>query len=76
MYSLLSLLPPAFTPEDTQGYIKYNLKTTTLAGVAQWIELWTMNQRLAGSIPSQGTCLGCGPGARSPVGDALEATTH
>ena len=21
-----------------------------------------MNQRVAGSIPSQGTCLGCGPG--------------
>ena len=27
----------------------------TLAGVAQWIECWTMNQRLAGLIPSQGT---------------------
>ena len=23
---------------------------------------WAMNQRVAGSIPSQGTCLGCGPG--------------
>ena len=32
-----------------------------LAGVAQWIEGWPANQRVAGSIPSQGTCLGCGP---------------
>ena len=33
-----------------------------LAGVAQWIESRTVKQRVAGSIPSQGTCLGCGPG--------------
>ena len=32
------------------------------AGVAQWIEHWPANQRVAGSIPSQGTCLCCGPG--------------
>ena len=29
-----------------------------LAGVAQWIEHWPVNQRVAGSIPSQDTCLG------------------
>ena len=33
-----------------------------LAGVAQWIEHGLVNQRVAGSVPSQGTCLGCGPG--------------
>ena len=33
-----------------------------LVGVAQWTEHWTVKQRVAGSIPSQGTCLGCGPG--------------
>ena len=33
-----------------------------LAGVAQWIERRPVNQRVAGAIPSQGTCLGCGPG--------------
>ena len=33
-----------------------------LAGVAQWIERGPMNQRVAGSIPSQSTCLGCGLG--------------
>ena len=35
---------------------------SALAGVAQWIECWTANQRAAGLIPSQGTCLGHGPG--------------
>ena len=33
-----------------------------LAGVAQWSEGWPANQRVASSIPSQGTCLGCRPG--------------
>ena len=33
-----------------------------LAGVVQWIEHWPVNQRVAGLILSQGTCLGCGPG--------------
>ena len=33
-----------------------------LAGVAQWIECQPANQRVTGSIPSQGTCVGCRPG--------------
>ena len=33
-----------------------------LAGVVQWIEHQPMSQRVPGSIPSQGTCLDCGPG--------------
>ena len=33
-----------------------------LAGVAQWIECQPANQRVAGWIPHQGTCLGCTPG--------------
>ena len=32
-----------------------------LAGVAQWIECWSANQKVASSIPSQGTFLGCRP---------------
>ena len=32
-----------------------------LAGVAQWIECWPANQKVTGSIPSQGTCLGYRP---------------
>ena len=37
-------------------------KNTALAGVAQWSECWPVSQRLTSSIPSQGTCLGSGPG--------------
>ena len=37
-------------------------KKSALAGVAQWMERWLANQRVAGSIPSQGTCLDWGPG--------------
>ena len=33
-----------------------------LAGVAQWTEHHPANQKVAGLIPGQGTCLGCGPG--------------
>ena len=33
-----------------------------LAGVSKWIEHQPANQTVAGSIPSQGTCLGCRPG--------------
>ena len=35
---------------------------TALAGVAQWIECQPVNQRVTGSIRSQGTCLGRGSG--------------
>ena len=38
-----------------------------MGGVAQWIERWPENQRVAGLIPSQGTCLGCGPGPQQGV---------
>ena len=34
---------------------------SALAGVAQWTECRPTNQRVAGWIPSQGTCLGCRP---------------
>ena len=34
---------------------------TALAGVALWIEHQTMNQKVSGSIPGQGACLGCRP---------------
>ena len=44
-----------------------------LAGVAQWIEHGPANQRVASSIPSQGTCLGCRPG---PQWGARERQPH
>ena len=45
--------------------MKMTFKTTidaALASVAQWIERKPANQRVAGSIPSQGTFLRCEPG--------------
>ena len=41
---------------------RQNSEHSALAGVAQWIECQLVNQRVAGSIPSQRTCLGCRPG--------------
>ena len=58
---------------DAIGYLLTlfsNGPKMALAGVAQWIEHWPTNLRVAGLIPSQGTCLGCGPGSQR------EATTY
>ena len=38
--------------------LSLKIKTLALAGVAQWIECHAANQRVTGSICSQGTCLG------------------
>ena len=40
-------------------------KRLALAGVVHWIEHQPANQRVAGLTPSQGMCLGCGPGPQS-----------
>ena len=46
---------------DFLGSFYSSLKAiTALAGVAQWIECWPENQRVASLIPSQGTCLSAG----------------
>ena len=44
-----------------------------LVGVAQWIGHQTVKQRITSLIPSQGTCLGCGPG---PQWGAHERRPH
>ena len=41
---------------------KKNKVSTALAGVTQWTECQLANQKVTPSTPSQGTCLGCGPG--------------
>ena len=46
----------------------YKKQPVALTGVAQWIDSQPMNQRVTGSIPSQGTWPRLW--ARSPVGDA------
>ena len=40
----------------------YYSANMALSGVAQWTERQPVNQSVTDSIPSQGTCLGCGPG--------------
>ena len=51
-------LSPNMESEDEIGSVR-NIRA--LAGVAQWIECWPLSQKVTGSIPSQGTCLGCRP---------------
>ena len=44
-----------------------------LASVTQWIERQPANWKVTGSIPSQGTCLGSGPGpCLGPVQEAAD----
>ena len=45
-------------------YISVRNKPLALAHVALWIEHRLVNQKATSSIPSQGTCLGCGSGPR------------
>ena len=55
---------PYFTIEENFNFkleVNEN-KDVALADVAQWIERWPANQRVAGSIPGQDTCLDCRPG--------------
>ena len=42
----------------------YKYMYMALACVAQWIEHGPANQKVTGSIPSQGTCLGYRPGTQ------------
>ena len=49
-------------PADYSEIQMNKQKPSALAGVAQWIDSQPVNHRVAGSIPSQGTCLGCRPG--------------
>ena len=46
----------------THTHMHIKIGPLALAGAAQWIECRPANQRVASSSPSQGTCLGCGPG--------------
>ena len=45
------------------GFWQLKITYVALAGIAQWIEHGPVGQNIAGSIPSQGTCLGCRLGA-------------
>ena len=54
--------------------LSHKKKDDALAHVAQWIEHQPANQKVAGSIPGQGTCLGCEPGPQ--LGGTQKAATH
>ena len=47
---------------DKGKYPKYIRNLYASTGVAQWVRHHPANQKVTGSIPSQGTCLGCRPG--------------
>ena len=49
-----------------------------MASVAQCIERWPADQKVASSIPSHGTCLGCrlGPQLRHVKGNQLMFLLH
>ena len=42
------------------GRMESNHESPALAAVAQWTKHQPVNRKVAGSIPSQGTRLGCG----------------
>ena len=44
---------------DYNRKINFKKEKTALASVAQWIEHRPAKQKVASSIPGQGTCLGC-----------------
>ena len=48
--------------KETTAFHATRVGTSTLAGVAQWIERWPVNWKVTGWISSQGMCLDCGPG--------------
>ena len=51
----VSFLLPGASSLEERGIV-------ALAGVTRWIECQPANQRVAGSIPSQGMRRGCRPG--------------
>ena len=59
-----TLIPAHFFPLKISLFIYFKITATALAGVTQWVECQTVKQRVSGSIPSQGTCLGFRPGPR------------
>ena len=48
-----------FHLEEKRGLSIFLVRKLALAGVTQWIEHGPEKQRVASSIPSQGTCLAC-----------------
>ena len=62
IYPGQSAVRTVYNHYTTKQNNKVLLKYEALTDVAQWIEHRPVNQKVTGSIPSQGTCLGCGAG--------------
>ncbi|KAF6099871.1 hypothetical protein HJG60_011596 [Phyllostomus discolor] len=59
LHLLLNLPQPSSTALNGE-------RESTLTAVAQWDGRHSVNHKVSGSIPGQGTSLGCGPGPRTP----------
>ena len=62
MFGNFCIIQIKLEPESSQNNFTHKPAHAALAGMAQWTEFPPVNQKVAGSIPSQGTCLSCGPG--------------
>ena len=58
---------------QTQKFIIYNIKKQALNYVAQWVGRRPTKRKVMSSIPTQGTCLGCGFG---PQLGSIQETTN
>ena len=62
LYQFVIIMHYLYNLEIINIFLLKKILGQALAGIAQWIEHGPVKQRVAGSIPSQGTCLGCRPG--------------
>ena len=65
MYRLETEAPIEYSKKSSraeENRDKFKKKGIAMAGLTPWIERWPANQRVASSIPSQGTCLDCWTG--------------
>ena len=60
--SCIGIKPPPMSGNMHSAEGQLKKKKKALAGVAQWIECWPVNQRVTGLSPSQGTHPGGRPG--------------
>ena len=62
LFSLYHVRFTVWGPVNETDKRQIKKRKAALAGIAQWIECGPANPRVAGSIPTQGTCLVCRSG--------------
>ena len=60
-YFILPFTHPQTIIHSNTYCFYYKSLLFTLIGAAQWVGRRSLDQKVTGSIPSQGTCLGCRP---------------